>query len=327
MTLILNSMEIKECVQFNAELIPIIEDAFKNLSLGKTVMPPILRVDIEKYHGESDVKAAYIEGLDSFAVKVASGFFNNPKLGLPSSNGLMILLDSETGVIKSVLLDKGYLTDVRTAIAGAIASKYLSNPESSTVAIIGTGIQARMQLEALTLVRDIKNVNVWSRDIKKAHAYIEDVSKNINLNFTAFDNTNEVVNNADILITTTPSKKPLVDFSSLPKGIHITAMGSDAEEKNELEPDIIKNCDVYVPDSQAQTSILGELNHAIKNNLIKSDMIFNDLGKIIINPELGRKNNDDITVADLTGTGVQDTAIARYAYTIANKKKLGIIVN
>jgi ornithine cyclodeaminase len=327
MTLILNSAEIKECVQFNAELIPIIEDAFKSLSLGKTVMPPILRLDIEKFHGESDVKAAYIEGLDSFAVKVASGFFNNPKLGLPSSNGLMILLDSQTGVIKSVLLDKGYLTDIRTAIAGAIASKYLSNPESSTVAIIGTGIQARMQLEALSLVRDIKNVNVWSRDIKKTHAYIKDVSKNINLNFTAFDNTNEVVNNADILITTTPSKKPLVDFSSLPKGIHITAMGSDAEEKNELEPDIIKNCDVYVPDSQAQTSILGELNHAIKNNLIKSDMIFNDLGKIIINPELGRKNNDDITVADLTGTGVQDTAIARYAYAIADKKKLGIIVN
>ena len=323
MTLILNSTEIKDCVKFNAELIPVIEDAFKSLSLGKTVMPPILRLDIEKYHGESDVKAAYIEGLDSFAVKVASGFFNNPKLGLPSSNGLMILLDSQTGVIKSVLLDKGYLTDVRTAIAGAIASKYLSNLNSSTVAIVGAGIQARMQLEALTLVRDIKNVNVWSRDIKKAHAYIENVGKNINLNFQAFDNINEVVKTADILITTTPSKKPLIDFSALPKGIHITAMGSDAEEKNELNPNIIKNCDAYVPDSQAQTSILGELNHAIKNNLIKNDMIFNDLGKIILNPELARKNTHDITVADLTGTGVQDTAIARYAYSIALNKNLG----
>ncbi|MDC1184530.1 cyclodeaminase [Alphaproteobacteria bacterium] len=323
MTLILNSKEIKDCVKFNAELIPVIEDAFKSLSLGKTVMPPILRVDIEKYHGESDVKAAYIEGLDSFAVKVASGFFNNPKLGLPSSNGLMILLDSQTGVIKSVLLDKGYLTDVRTAIAGAIASKYLSNSNSSTVAIVGAGIQARMQLEALTLVRDIKNVNVWSRDIKKAHAYIENVGKNIDLNFQAFENINEVVRNADILITTTPSKKPLIDFSALPKGIHITAMGSDAEEKNELNPNIIKNCDAYVPDSQGQTSILGELNHAIKNNLIKNDMTFNDLGKIILNPELGRKNTHDITVADLTGTGVQDTAIARYAYSIALNKNLG----
>ncbi len=325
MTLILNSDEIKTCVKFNKDLIPIIEDAFKSLSLGKTVMPPILRVDIEKYHGESDVKAAYIEGLDSFAVKVASGFFNNPKLGLPSSNGLMILLDSQTGVIKSVLLDKGYLTDLRTAIAGAIASKYLSNPNSSTVAIIGAGIQARMQLEALTLVRNIKNVNVWSRNMNKTNQYIENLS-NYDFAFQVFNNTDDLVRDADILITTTPSKNPLIKYSSLPKGIHITAMGSDAEEKNELDPQIIKNCNVYVPDNQAQTIILGELNHAIKNNLIQKDMIFNDLGKIIINPKLGRQNNNDITVADLTGTGVQDTAIARYTYAIADKKKLGTIV-
>ena len=183
-----------------------------------------------------------------------------------------------------------------------------------------------MQLEALTLVRDIKHVNVWSRDIEKTHVYIENMSKNFNLNFQAFDNTNDLVKNADILITTTPSKNPLITYSSLPRGIHITAMGSDAEEKNELDPEIVKNCDIYVPDNQAQTTILGELNHALKNNLIKKESIFNDLGKIIINPELRRNNIDDITVADLTGTGVQDTAIARYAYAIANKKELGTIV-
>ena len=291
MTLILNSDEIKNCVKFEKVLIPIIEEAFKSLSLGKTVMPPIMRIDIEKYHGESDVKAAYIDGLDSFAVKVASGFFNNPKLGLPSSNGLMILLDSKTGVIKSILLDKGYLTDVRTAIAGAIASKYLSNPDSSTVAIIGAGIQ------------------------------------DLDLNFQAMESTEQAVKNADILITTTPSKKPLIQYSSLPKGIHITAMGSDAEEKNELDPNIIKNCNAYVPDNQAQTSILGELNHAIRMGLINKENNFNDLGKIILNPKLGRLNQEDITVADLTGTGVQDTAIARYAFLIAEEKKLGNIIN
>ena len=140
---------------------------------------------------------------------------------MPSSNGLMILLDSQTGIIKSVLLDKGYLTDVRTAIAGAIASKYLSNPESSTVAIIGAGIQARMQLEALSLVRDIKNVKVWSRDINKANEYIQTLKKIYDFNFQAFDNTNDLVKDADILITTTPSKNPLIKFSSLPKGTHI----------------------------------------------------------------------------------------------------------
>ena len=323
MTLILNSNEIKKCVRFDKVLIPIIEEAFKSLSLGKTIMPPILRIDIEKYHGESDVKAAYIDGLDSFAVKVASGFFNNPLLGLPSSNGLMILLDSKTGVIKSVLLDKGYLTDVRTAIAGAIASKYLSNPHSSTVAIIGAGIQARMQLEALTLVRDIKNVNIWSRDSIKTNDFVKNFSKEYNLNFTVCNNVEEAVRSANILITTTPSKKPLIKFSSIPKGLHITAMGSDAEEKNELDPDIIKYCDVYVPDNQAQTTILGELNHAIKMGSVNKDYNFNDLGKIILNPECGRKNKDDITVADLTGTGVQDTAIARYVYSIALNKNLG----
>ena len=247
MTLVLNSSEIKKCVQLNGQLIPIIEDAFKSLALGKTTMPPILRLDIEKYHGESDVKAAYIDGLDSYAIKVASGFFNNPNLGLPSSNGLMILLDSKTGVLKSVLLDKGYLTDVRTAIAGAIASKYLSKPGSSSVAIIGAGIQAQLQLEALTLVREIKNVNVWTRDKSKAHAYIDNVSKKYDFKFSAHDNTEDLVKEIDILITTTPSKKPLIEYSSLPKGIHITAMGSDAEQKNELDPEIIQKCDVSNP--------------------------------------------------------------------------------
>ena len=138
--LILKKKDITQHVDLNKDLIPIIEEAFISLSKGKTVMPPIMRIDIEKYHGESDVKAAYVEGLDSFAIKIASGFFDNPKLGLPSSNGLMVLLDSKTGVIKSVLLDEGYLTDTRTAIAGAIASKYLSNQDANSVGIIGAGI-------------------------------------------------------------------------------------------------------------------------------------------------------------------------------------------
>ena len=142
--LILKKKDIIQHVDLNEDLIPIIEEAFISLSKGKTVMPPIMRIDIEKYHGESDVKAAYVEGLDSFAIKIASGFFDNPKLGLPSSNGLMVLLDSKTGVIKSVLLDEGYLTDTRTAIAGAIASKYLSNQDANSVGIIDSGYRGNL---------------------------------------------------------------------------------------------------------------------------------------------------------------------------------------
>ena len=325
MTIILQFEDIKKCVELNEKLIPVIEDAFKYLAQGKTTMPPILRLDIEKYHGESDVKAAYIEGLDSYAIKIASGFFNNPKLGIPSSNGLMILLDSQTGVIKSVLLDKGYLTDVRTAIAGAIASKYLSNYDSTKAGIIGAGIQAKLQLEALTLVRKINTAYIWSRDSTKTKKFVEEIN-NMNVNLEVCSSAEEVLRKSEIVVTTTPSKSPLIKSDWLKKGLHITAMGSDAEQKNELDPLIIKQCDLYIPDSLSQTTILGELHHALEKNIVSSDNTYDELGNVILDSNLGRKSKDDITICDLTGTGVQDTAIARYTFNLALKKKLGIEV-
>ena len=321
--LILKKKDIIQHVDLNEDLIPIIEEAFISLSKGKTVMPPIMRIDIEKYHGESDVKAAYVEGLDSFAIKIASGFFDNPKLGLPSSNGLMVLLDSETGVIKSVLLDEGYLTDTRTAIAGAIAAKYLSNEDASNLGIIGAGIQARLQLKAILLVRKINKINLWARDKVKVDEFIDSL-KDLNIDINISDSCKDLASSSDIIVTTTPSKKPLLEFDWIEKGTHITAMGSDAEQKNELHPAMIKLCDKYIPDNQPQTTILGELHHAIKENLISPDHKFDDLGSIIIDPSLGRKNKEDITICDLTGTGVQDTAIARYTYNICKKHNLGI---
>ncbi len=279
--LILKKKDIIKHVKLNEVLIPIIEDAFKSLSKGKTVMPPIMRIDIEKYHGESDIKAAYVEGLDSFAIKIASGFFDNPKLGLPSSNGLMVLLDSETGVIKSVLLDEGYLTDTRTAIAGAIAAKYLSNKDASNLGIIGAGIQARLQLKAILLVRKINKINLWARDKVKVDEF-KDSLKDLNIDINIFESCKDLASSSDIIITTTPSKKPLLEFDWIKKGTHITAMGSDAEQKNELHPAMIKLCDKYIPDNQPQTTILGELHHAIKENIISPDHKFYDLGSIII---------------------------------------------
>ena len=321
--LILNKNQIIQHVHLNEELIPIIEEAFVSLSKGSVMMPPIMRIDIEKYHGESDIKAAYIEGLDSFAIKIASGFFDNPKLGLPSSNGLMVLLDSQTGIVKSVLLDEGYLTDTRTAIAGAIATKYLSNQNANTVGIIGAGIQARLQLQAIMLVRKINKITVWARDKIKANQFL-DSFKDLEIDLHMASSCKELASLSEIIVTTTPSKKPLLEFDWIKKGTHITAMGSDAEHKNEIDPHMLKYCDQYVPDNQSQTSALGELHHALKQNLISSQEKFNDLGDIINDPNLGRKNKEDITICDLTGTGVQDTAIARFTFNLCKKNNLGI---
>ena len=327
MTLIINHLQLKQCIELGSDLIPIIENAFIQLSNGNTTMPPILRLDIKEYHGEADVKTAYIKGLDSFAIKVASGFFNNPSIGLPTGSGLMILLDSKTGLLKAVLLDKGYLTDIRTAIAGSIASKYLSNENSRTVAIIGTGMQARLQLSSVCLVRNITHVNIWGRDESKIDKYIEDMKNFRDFKLVKCSSVESAVKESEIIITTTPSNSPLIQNQWLQSGQHITAMGSDAEHKNELDPEIILSCNCYVPDNLDQTRILGELNHAITKKIIDKDKKFTELGEIIINPSSGRKTENDITVCDLTGTGVQDTAIARYAFDLAKSKNMGMEIN
>jgi len=318
MTIILHHEQIKKLASLNENLIPIIENAFVSLSEGRATTPPIMRLDIPEFHGEADVKTAYIKGLDSFAIKIALGFFNNPSIGLPSSNGLMILFDSKTGALKAVLLDQGYLTDIRTAIAGAIASKHLANLEVSNVGIIGVGMQAQLQLQALMLVRKPTNAFIWGRNKGKTSIYIDAMKNKLNINFHQCLNIEELCEKCEIIITTTPSKEPLIKDEWLKKGMHITAMGSDAEHKNELDPRIIKSCNLYVPDKQSQTNVLGELHHAIKKEIVDKNKKFKELGEIIKNPNLGRQTKNDITVCDLTGTGVQDTAIARHTYDIAN---------
>ena len=318
MTVILNQEQIKKAISLDESLIPIIENAFVSLSEGKATTPPIMRLDIPEFHGEADVKTAYIKGLDSFAIKIALGFFNNPSIGLPTSNGLMILFNSETGSLKAVLLDQGYLTDIRTAIAGAIASKHLANVEINNVGIIGSGMQAQLQLQALMLVRKPTTAYIWGRDQAKTATYIDTMKKKLKINFHQCLNIDKVCRKSEIVITATPSTEPLIKEEWLKKGMHITAMGSDAEHKNELDSKIIKSCSLYVPDKQSQTNVLGELHHAIKKRIVDINQRFTELGEIINNPELGRKTKDDITVCDLTGTGVQDTAIARHTFNLAN---------
>ncbi len=326
MTLILKQEELKNCVSISIEGIKVIEDAFKNLSEGNAIMPPIMRLDIEENNGEVDVKTAYIKGLDSFAIKMSPGFFDNPKIGLPSTGGLMVLLSSKTGTLEAVLLDKGYLTDIRTALAGAISVKYLAKKEISSVGIIGAGAQAKLQLEALMLVRKPSELRIWSRDSNKVKSYIAEVNKKFDIKILMTKNPQEVTENSEVVITTTPSTTPLIKSEWLHPGLHITAMGSDAEHKNEIDPQIIKKADLYVCDSQSQTAILGELNHAIKTGLIDKNVKFTEIGDIISGSKKGRKNDQEITICDLTGTGIQDTAIARLALKKAKNKNLGISI-
>ncbi len=320
---ILNADEIKQAVTLNAEAVNAVEKGFASLSAGKVSMPPVIRVDLVANRGEVDIKTAYIEGLDSFAIKVASGFFGNPEIGLPYGSGMMVLMSAKTGFLEAILLDKGYLTDLRTGIAGAIAAKYLAPQKVKTVGVIGTGIQARYQLRGLKLVRNFESVIFYGIDDDSIKRYSDEMSAELGLQVTAATSPEEVIRASDYLITTTPSLKPYIKAEWLHKGLHITAMGADGEHKQELYPEVIEQADIVVCDSKKQCFKLGELHHAFKAGYIDEGSYVIELGELIGGVHKGRQTDSEISVCDLTGVGVQDTTIALLTYQKAAELGLG----
>jgi len=320
---ILTETDLREIVTLDLDAIACVENAFRALATLPVAMPPILRLDIPEHRGEVDVKTAYVPGVDGFAIKISPGFFDNPKLGLPSVNGMMVLLSARTGLVEALLLDNGYLTDIRTAAAGAVAAKYLARADASVATIFGAGVQAGLQLEALALVRPIAEARIWARDGARAEALAGRLSDKLGIRVRAETDVARAVAGSDILVTTTPSTEPLFPAGLVEAGQHITAMGSDAEHKNEIAPVLIAMADLYVADSARQTRILGELHHAIAAGLIEATAEVAELGQIIAGSRPGRSTNRDITIADLTGTGVQDTAIATLARDRARAAKAG----
>jgi len=310
---ILTEAELRRIVPLDLEATACVEEAFHALAMKAVAMPPILRLDIPEHRGEVDVKTAYVPGLDGFAIKISPGFFDNPKIGLPSTNGMMVLLSAKTGLVQALLLDNGYLTDVRTAAAGAVAAKHLSREDASVAAIFGAGMQAKLQLEALSLVRPIREARIWARDAAKAEAVAAELTRKLGFPVRAEADGRAAVDGADVIVTTTPSETPILKAEWLQPGQHVTAMGSDAEHKNEIEPAVITGADLYVADSLKQTRRLGELHHAIEAGLVAEATTFPELGEVIAGRKPGRSHRDQITVADLTGTGIQDTAIATLA--------------
>ncbi len=314
--ILLSESDLRACVTLDAAAVDCIENAFRLLATEKVVMPPILRLDIEAHNGEVDVKTAYLPGLDSFAIKMSPGFFDNPRLGLPSLNGLMVLLSARTGVPEALLLDNGYLTAVRTASAGAVAARWLSREDARRAAVIGAGEQARLQLKALTLVRGITSATVWAPRAEAAQRFAEEMTHALGFPVSACENIDAALDGADVAITTTPSHAPLIEARHLHPGLHITAMGSDAEHKNEIAPAALTAAR-YVADRLAQVRVLGELHHAIEAGVVAADAHFPELGQIIAGQTPGRTQRDEVTICDLTGTGAQDTAIATLAFSRA----------
>ncbi|WP_420859703.1 cyclodeaminase [Marivivens marinus] len=312
---IVTEAQLRAAVSLDLTTVDVIERAFAALASGEVVMPPILSMDLPQANGEVDVKTAYIPGFDGFAIKVSPGFFNNPKIGLPSLNGLMILFSAKTGLVEAVYLDNGYLTDIRTAAAGAVAARHLAPKLVQTAGVIGTGVQARLQLQAAHLVRPFDRVLVHGRDMDKARGCAADLSNALGIEAVAMADPADLVAQSQLVVTTTPARTPVLRAEWLHPGLHITAMGSDQEGKNEIDPAAIAAADLYVCDRVSQCEVSGELEAARAAGLL-AGVTPPELGEVITGAKAGRQSEDDITICDLTGTGAQDTAIASHVRAI-----------
>ena len=292
------------------DLIPAIEAGFAAYSAGQAEVPPVGELLLDK--GDVHIKYGYLKDDEFYVIKIASGFYDNPALGLPSSNGLMLLFSQQTGELISILLDEGFLTDTRTAIAGAIAAKYLAPKQVERIGIVGTGTQARLQLIYLKRVVACRDVLVWGRGKKQLAQYHTEMEKyDFQIEMTT-DITN-ILHTCNLIVTTTPATSPLLHLSDLQSGVHITAVGSDAPDKQELEAAILGQADLVVADSISQCLVRGEIHQAIKTGYLTENKLI-ELGNIIKGKANRRTSDNQITIADLTGVAVQDIKIAETVY-------------
>ena len=291
------------------DLMEEIEAGFSAYSNGEVVVPPVGELNFEDPPGDVHIKYGYIRDDDVYVIKIASGFYQNKLLGLSNGQGMMVVFDQKNGKPLGLLQDEGYLTDVRTAVAGAICAKYLAPNNIQAIGIIGTGVQARMQLEYLKSVTDCRSAIVWGRSKLALDQYRTSMADSgfIIETTMALD---QVTDNCNLIVTCTASEKPLIIKDQIKGKIHITAMGSDTPNKQELDSNVLSKADLVIADSRSQCEVRGEIHHAIKNKIVSMDSIV-ELGEIINGDRRGRTTSSALTVADLTGVAVQDIQISK----------------
>lgn len=295
------------------ELIDEIAKGFVLYSNGSVDVPPVGFLHFEDPPGDVHIKYGAVTGDDVYVLKVASAFYRNPDLDLPPSDGVMLVFSQNTGSLQWVLHDECWLTDMRTAAAGAVAAKYLARKQARTIGIVGTGVQARLQLLALRHVTVARRCLIWGRSVDKAESVAEELRQNPavvdwGLSIQVAEELGELTNESDIIVTTTPAREPLL--STVRPGTHVTAMGSDDHGKQELAPELLASADLVVADSLSQCVDHGECRVPVARGLIHRSEIV-ELGQVIAGQTTGRTHDHQVTVADLTGVAVQDIQIAK----------------
>ena len=301
----LTRSEIEALIDFDAAA-QAIKAAYVVTSLGQVNLPPVGHITFAQ-GADCHIKYGHMAGDANFVIKVATGFPENDAKGLPSGNGLVLVLSAVTEMVEAMLHDEMMLTDIRTGIGGAIASRALARADSRVALVVGTGPQARRQIEAHAALMPNLSFQVWGRASTKVDDLIADLAPHIGVK-RAYD-LEDATRSADVVITATGSKSPILKLDWVQPGTHITAVGADAPGKQELEIGLVARADVLAFDLVAQCLDHGEVSHAAAKGLITADDL-HEIGTLLNGTSLGRVDDSQITMTDLTGIAAQDIAMA-----------------
>jgi len=302
------------------EAIPAVEEAFREHGRGKAQMPPKSYLYYEKYDGDLRTMPAYLEELDATGVKVVNVHPANPAVGLPTVMAVVILNSPQTGA-PIAMMGGTHLTNMRTGAAGAVAARYLARRSSRRVGLVGAGAQARTQLLGLARSFEIETVIVADLSLDRARALERDAKDFLQAEYLLTTEIRDACD-CDILVTTTPSRKPLVKEEWIMDGTHINAIGADAKGKEELDPHLLQRAKVVV-DDLAQASHSGEVNVPLTEGLFAPEEIYATIGEVVAGKVQGRADDEEITIFDSTGLAIQDVATATRVHQKALELELG----
>jgi alanine dehydrogenase len=310
------------------ETLEAVELAFKEGARGYAQMPPKVYLNYHGYKGDLRTMPAYLERLDISVVKVVSVYpENGKKFGLPTVMATILLTDPKNGQLLAVM-GGGSITAMRTGAAGGIAAKYLAVKNPKTVSFIGAGFQARTQFSALLSVYpNLQEIKVWDIKLEAARAFAAEIAcKTSMLHAVAVETPQATVADADIVVTTTPSTKPLIMNEWVQNGTHFNCIGADAPGKEELDPAILRRSKIVI-DDWMQASHSGEINVPVSRGILFREDVWAELGEVVTGIKAGRSSENEITVFDSTGLAIQDAATAELLYRKALEKKVGSYIN
>lgn len=304
---------LQEQVRVDQDVVAAIRDAYVAVADGRASVPPVGYLQFRDRNADCHIKYGHIEGDPIFVVKMASGFYDNPRVGLPSSRGISIAASAEHGEIIAVLDDEGWLTELRTAVGGAVATQALCRPGSRHFGIVGAGTQARLQIQAAAYLFGPGRLQfrVWGRNPERVQALVREFA-GTDVAVDGEPDLERLCRLSDVLVTTTPATAPLVEARWIAAGTHITAVGADAPGKQELDVELVCAASLRVADHLDQSLDHGEFSVAHAAGRLPRERVI-ALGDVIRGSAPGRTADEQITIADLTGVVTQDIAVARIA--------------